>query len=312
MFKRNKKKYLIAFDMDGTLLKSDNTVGKKSRRIIKKLVKMGNYVTVASGRPVRVILSYYEDLGLNGPIVSYNGSLVSDPSDSSFVPSKRLFPKEIIIDFLNKVGYDKIDNVLIETEKAIISKKKDQTLQGFYHKEGMEERIGDVRTLIDDDCFICVLSMADHKFDERLVNAAFYYPNMGLRFWGGVESNFSELYWLDVSKTYGLEQARQKLGLSKDQIIVVGDADNDVEMLTEYPHSIAMINGENQVKKRASTVSKYDNNHDGAAIAVYEMIKKLRKENWRISYRLTYLDEKEIDTCTIKVTSQLDLKKLFN
>lgn len=103
--------------MDGTLLKSDNTVGKKSRRIIKKLVKMGNYVTVASGRPVRVILSYYEDLGLNGPIVSYNGSLVSDPSDSSFVPSKRLFPKEIIIDFLNKVGYDKIDNVLIETEK---------------------------------------------------------------------------------------------------------------------------------------------------------------------------------------------------
>lgn len=270
MFKRNKKKYLIAFDMDGTLLKSDNTVGKKSRRIIKKLVKMGNYVTVASGRPVRIILSYYEDLGLNGPIVSYNGSLVSDPSDSSFVPSKRLFPKEIIIDFLNKVGYDKIDNVLIETEKALISKKKDQTLQNFYHKEGMEERIGDVRTLIDDDCFICVLSMADHKFDERLVNAAFYYPNMGLRFWGGVESNFSELYWLDVSKTYGLEQARQKLGLSKDQIIVVGDADNDVEMLTEYPHSIAMINGENQVKKRASTVSKYDNNHDGAAIAVYE------------------------------------------
>lgn len=279
MFNRNKKKYLIAFDMDGTLLKSDNTVGKKSRKIIKKLVKMGNYVTVASGRPVRVILSYYEDLGLNGPIVSYNGSLVSDPSDSSFVPSKRLFPKEIIIDFLNKVGYDKIDNVLIETEKAIISKKKDQTLQNFYHKEGMEERIGDVRTLIDDDCFICVLSMVDHKLDERLVNAAFYYPNMGLRFWGGVESNFSELYWLDVSKTYGLEQARQKLGLSKDQIIVVGDADNDVEMLTEYPHSIAMINGENQVKKRASTVSKYDNNHDGAAIAVYEMIKKLRKEN---------------------------------
>lgn len=279
MFNRNKKKYLIAFDMDGTLLKSDNTVGKKSRRIIKKLVKMGNYVTVASGRPVRVILSYYEDLGLNGPIVSYNGSLVSDPSDSSFVPSKRLFPKEIIIDFLNKVGYDKIDNVLIETEKALISKKKDQTLQNFYHKEGMEERIGDVRTLIDDDCFICVLSMVDHKLDERLVNAAFYYPNMGLRFWGGVESNFSELYWLDVSKTYGLEQARQKLGLSKDQIIVVGDADNDVEMLTEYPHSIAMINGENQVKRRASTVSKYDNNHDGAAIAVYEMIKKLRKEN---------------------------------
>lgn len=102
MFKRNEKKYLIAFDMDGTLLKSDNTVGKKSRRIIKKLVKMGNYVTVASGRPVRVILSYYEDLGLNGPIVSYNGSLVSDPSDTSFVPSKRLFLRKSLSISLTK------------------------------------------------------------------------------------------------------------------------------------------------------------------------------------------------------------------
>lgn len=102
---------------------------------------MGNYVTVASGRPVRVILSYYEDLGLNGPIVSYNGSLVSDPSDSSFVPSKRLFPKEIIIDFLNKVGYDKIDNVLIETEKAIISKKKIRLCKAFITKKEWKKEL---------------------------------------------------------------------------------------------------------------------------------------------------------------------------
>lgn len=275
MEEKNKNRFLIAFDMDGTLLKSDNTVGRKSKEIIKKLVKMGHYVTVASGRPIRVITSYYEDLGMNGPVISYNGSMVSDPKDPSFVPSKRMFKKEVIIDFLNNVGYDKIDTIMVETEKVIITNKQDKTLDGFYHAKGMEQRVGDVRELLDDDCMICIIGMNHHDLDERLVKAAFYYPNMGLRFWGGADSRFSELYWLDVNKTYGIEQARIRLGLERDNVIVIGDADNDVEMISLYKNSIAMINGEDQVKHRASRVSDSDNNHDGAAKAVYKLVKEL-------------------------------------
>lgn len=275
MEKGNKRKFLIAFDMDGTLLRSDNTIGRKSKEIIGKLVKMGHYVTVASGRPIRVILPYYDDVGMNGPIVSYNGSMVSDPSDPSFVPTKRMFQKEDIVEFLNSVGYDKIDTIMVETERAIITNKRDKTLDGFYHAAGMEQRVGDVRDLIDDDCMICVIGMDNHDLDERLVKAAFYYPNMGIRFWGGADSRFSELYWLDVNKTYGVEQARTKLGLEKDDVIVIGDADNDIEMISMYKHSIAMLNGEGQVKARASRVSDSDNNHDGAAKAVYKLVKEL-------------------------------------
>lgn len=235
---------------------------------------MGHYVTVASGRPIRIITPIYKGLGMNGPIISYNGALVSDPSDPSFIPSKRLFPRQMILDFLNSVGYDAIDNLMLETENTIITKKLDPTLESFYHNEGMKEKVGDVRKLLDGDSYICVIKMPNHDLDERLVLAAFYYPNIGLRFWGGKENQFSELYWLDVSKTYGLEQARKKLNLSKDDVIVIGDADNDVEMLTEYPNSIAMINGANQVKERASTISEFDNNHDGAAMAVLKMVEE--------------------------------------
>lgn len=277
MAKEKKKTFLIAFDMDGTLLRSDNTVGEKSRLIIKKLVEMGHYVTVASGRPIRIITPIYKGLGMNGPIVSYNGSLISNPSDPSFVECKRLFPRQLIIDFLNDVGYDKIDNVMVETDKVIITKKVDPVLESFYHNEGMNEEVGDVRALLKDDSYICVIKMDSHDHDDRLVHAAFYHDRIGLRFWGGEENQFSELYWLDVSKTYGLEVARTSLGLSQDEVIVVGDADNDVEMLTEYKNSIAMVNGANQVKERARVISEYDNNHDGAAIAVLKMVEEKMK-----------------------------------
>lgn len=275
MEKTKRRKFLIAFDMDGTLLRRDNTVGEKSREIIKKLVSMGHYVTVASGRPVRIITDFYKKLGLNGPVISYNGAMVSDPSDPSFETVTKTFSKNTIVDFLNNVGYEKIDNVMIECGNDLISKKKDEDLRGFYHSEGMLEKIGDVRKLISGDSLICIIKMRTSDLDERLVKAAFYNPGIGIRFWGGVGNLFSELYWLDVNKAYGIEIARRKLGLEKDDVIVIGDEDNDMEMISYYTNTIAMINGNPLVKERASTISEFDNNSDGAALAVLKMVEKL-------------------------------------
>lgn len=277
MKKGNGRRFLAAFDVDGTLLRSDNSIGRKTAEVLATLAARGNVLSLASGRPLRMLRPIYDALAMNGPIVAYNGVLVVDPKDPAFLPSERLFPRKLILSFLEAVGYKRFDNVLLETKDRLVCKKPDPVLESFYRSEGMDERVGDVRENLDGDSYICILKTKDRDLDERLVKAAFFHEGIGLRFWGGKENQFSELYWLDVSKTYGMEQARKKLGFSKEEVVVVGDADNDVEMLTEYPHSIAMKNGERQVRERASVVSKFDNDHDGAALAVFEMIEKLSK-----------------------------------
>ena len=70
-----------------------------------------------------------------------------------------------------------------------------------------------------------------------------------------------------VSKYLSIEKLRTKLGLEKDEIAVFGDDINDVEMLSNYPHSIAMGNAVDEVKKIAAFTT-HDNNSDGISYAI--------------------------------------------
>lgn len=272
-------KYLIAFDMDGTLLNSDSKVGAESKRILNEIMAGGDYISIASGRPSRVITPFYDELGLNGPVVSYNGCRVYKPHDDSFPVREKTFKKEIVHKFLSDIGYENIDYIMVEGAHTVYINKFDQLIDGFFHPTGMKIVEGNVLENLNEDAFVVILGMNTHKYDEILVKSAFQFKGLGLRFWGGIESKFSELYYLDTSKTTGIEIARKTLGLPKDHVIVIGDADNDVDMITEYPNSIAMINGEKQVIDRAHYVSEFDNNHDGAAKAVFKLLKELKAKN---------------------------------
>ena len=52
------KQYLIALDMDGTLLRSDQTISNNTVNVIKRLVQLGHKVVIASGRPLDEIKQY--------------------------------------------------------------------------------------------------------------------------------------------------------------------------------------------------------------------------------------------------------------
>lgn len=272
---KDKERFFVAFDMDGTLLRHDNTVGEESKRIIKELVERGHCVSIASGRPDRVITPYWDELGMNGPVVCYNGSKVYMPHNPSFQSYKRMFPKQILLDFMKQFGYSNFVDLMAENDTTLYINKDNSLLDDFYHTDGMIVKKGNLLDILDSDSYILIIGMNTHDLDERLVRCAFSFPQIGLRFWGGAESRFCELYFLDTSKTTGIEHARNFLNLDHDHVVVIGDADNDVEMLTEYPNSIAMINGEKQVKERARYMSDFDNEHDGAAKAVLKLINKL-------------------------------------
>lgn len=54
------KPYLIALDLDGTLLKDDKTISPETARTIQKLKEAGHHVCISTGRPsvpVRCIMT---------------------------------------------------------------------------------------------------------------------------------------------------------------------------------------------------------------------------------------------------------------
>ena len=95
-----KNNYLIAVDLDGTLVSEFNNNDDKSLALLKKLGK-NNYIVIATGRPFRSSKYYYDLLELKTPIINYNGALVHNPHDYNFSKTMITVNKDWIIKIVN-------------------------------------------------------------------------------------------------------------------------------------------------------------------------------------------------------------------
>jgi len=78
-----REKHLIALDLDGTLLTDDKTISPASRATIERLMAEGHIVVIATGRPNRMSILYYNELKLQTPLINSNGAVLHNPFDRS-------------------------------------------------------------------------------------------------------------------------------------------------------------------------------------------------------------------------------------
>ena len=73
-----------------------------------------------------------------------------------------------------------------------------------------------------------------------------------------------------VSKTSGIEQILKPFGLTMDNVMVFGDEDNDIDMLTNAAIGIVMANGSTNAKNAADEITdSNDDNGIGNALDRY-------------------------------------------
>ena len=78
------KKYLIAMDLDGTLLPDYGTINEKLIKIIDLLQKKGHRFVIETGRPFRSSIFVYNAFKLDTPLVNYNGCYITHPLDKNY------------------------------------------------------------------------------------------------------------------------------------------------------------------------------------------------------------------------------------
>jgi Cof subfamily protein (haloacid dehalogenase superfamily) len=265
--------HLIAIDLDGTLLTDEKTINSKTRRYLKRLEKLGHHIVIATGRPVRAIEKYYREIGLNAPVVCYNGACITHPSDQRFPSRHFAFSKEVVKDIYVAAGVEHIDNIMCETNKNIWLLKEDTDLAAFFWHDDMNVIYGDIRTTLDEDPMTMIIksNLRSDFTDQLLYEAVKRHAGLRIRFWN--RSNFSEIYYEHISKGHALEEIATFYGIPKSRTLAFGDAANDIEMLAMAGTSFAMKNGEEEIKQHADFVTRHDNNHDG----IYHALRKYFK-----------------------------------
>ena len=78
------KPKLIALDLDGTTLNGQSEFNPITIQTLHRLTELGHKVAIVTGRPYRSSKHLYEELGLGGPIVNFNGALCHIPTDENW------------------------------------------------------------------------------------------------------------------------------------------------------------------------------------------------------------------------------------
>jgi Cof subfamily protein (haloacid dehalogenase superfamily) len=79
----------------------------------------------------------------------------------------------------------------------------------------------------------------------------------------------------DISAQKGIILAKvaSKLGINKDEVLVIGDSFNDYSMFTEFTESVAMGNAVPEIKEIAKYITD-TNDNDGVAKAIYKVLEQ--------------------------------------
>ncbi|MGW0824293.1 HAD family hydrolase [Streptomyces sp. NPDC002845] len=255
---------LIATDLDGTLLRGDDTLSDRSRDALAHAVACGARHLVVTGRPAPRVRPLLEDLGGGGLAVCGQGAQLYDVGADRLLWSVTL-DRELAETALGK----------IEAEVGQVYAAVDQDgVEGLTLVEPgyvmPHPTLPALRVPRRDDLWCEPISkvLLRHPFlsDDELASAAR----------GAVGSLATvtmsgpgtvELQPCGITKATGLALAAQNLGLAPEDTVAFGDMPNDIPMFDWADHGVAMANAHPELKAVADEVT-LSNEEDGIAVVL--------------------------------------------
>lgn len=265
---------LIAVDMDGTMLQSDKTIHKKSVGDIQAATEQGIPVAYCTGRALAELKPYFDILPMVRYAVCYSGAIVYDCKEDRCVYRKEIEQKYIGELAKTAKKYHAMIHFLTEQESIVSSediKHMDDFGMGVYQPlyekvarqaEDMEEEGKRYDSIPKINIYF--------RSEEDRSKAYEELKQFPLTF-ALAETTSLEMNAIGVSKATGLEHLAELLGITLDQTVGIGDADNDREMLTKVGFPIAMGNANEDIKALCKYITK-DNDHNGVGEAIRYII----------------------------------------
>lgn len=267
---------LIAMDMDGTLLNQDQMITKESIRAIEAAGRQGITVAICTGRLAEDASFFASDAGLEHiRILSMNGGYCLDhphgqPTAIHYMKDDQVEKILDILDRSNRI-YSVFGGNHIAVNRLFSSGKELKTWGSFIDRKGDitytygAEGIGNLRN-IGVNKMVCI----DREHPETLtaIRNELEQSVPGISITSSWADNI-EIMPSQVDKGTAICQLAKELGISMEQVMVIGDYDNDISMLKVAGYGVCMANGSDNAK----AVAKYttlSNREDGVARAIWK------------------------------------------
>ncbi|MFR9794528.1 HAD family hydrolase [Streptomyces sp. MS06] len=258
---------LIATDLDGTLLRSDESVSRRTRDTLAAAAAAGAAHIVVTGRAVPWTRHILDDLGYQGLAVCGQGAQVYDAG------AHRLLTSVTLDRQLAGVALAKIE---AEVGPLYLAASRDgldgevlvgpgYTVQGRLPATPFTDA-SDLWTAPLNKLYIQHPRLSDDELAEAAVGAAGGFVTVTMAGEGIVE-----LLPLGLSKATGLSLAARRLKVKAADTIAFGDMPNDVPMFAWASYGVAMANAHEDLKAVADETTS-SNEEDGIAAVVERLL----------------------------------------
>ena len=281
---------LIVSDMDGTLLNSNHQISKENLEAIRKAEEKGVHFAIATGRAYSDVKPLLDENNLKCECILSNGAEYRDKNGN--ILEEVAIEKDSARKIINMIKKDGL-SVEIYTDDGFytIDSEEDslretaRRIQTFNPGTGFEDALEQAKIhphfvnlhYIDDvEEFL--------KSDVKIAKFVAFYEDEETTL--KVKKTLGDIEGIAISSTFtrnieiNNEQAQkglilsrviEKLGLKKEEVIVLGDSYNDTSLFTEFPISFAMENAVPEIKQLAKYITD-TNDNAGVAKAIYKAI----------------------------------------
>lgn len=263
---------LLAIDIDGTLIKSDQTITPRTRTALTHAQEQGVQVVITTGRPTYGAAPFADELRLadfGSHVISFNGSKIYNWANKECLHSV-LLDKDIkpyVCECAKRNGFQVIAYI---GQNVVAEDPSNEYVKFSSTRNKMPVRA--VRNFLTDTDneqpkFLIVgdpepLHKLELEMAEHLKGRAEVYRS---------ESFFLEIVPHGVDKATGLSVLCRHLGILREDIIAFGDGFNDVSMIEYAGMGVAMGNAQQVVKDRADYIT-LSNEEDGVADVVERFV----------------------------------------
>lgn len=270
---------LICIDMDGTLLNSSHKISEISKNTLKKAHDMGIYVVISTGRTYADAEAYSNFIGVKSPIIACNGALIKE-KDRDEVIHKSIIDESSCTQLLNIFKKYNVKPTYSTPNKVYCSSLKTIIFVEFAKFTGLMNKCIKLNFIWSwnkwlnifrtekDNIIKCEIYDRDQ---EKLNNV-----RKELEALSGIEvtsshKNNIEINRIGTSKGKAIEALANYYKIKRDEIIAIGDNENDLSAIAFAGMGIAMGNANERVKKQSNYITD-TNDNDGVAKAIDKFI----------------------------------------
>lgn len=240
---------LVASDLDGTLLSPDHQLQPQLLRAIESFRLHGGIFTIATGRPYQTALPFIRQLNIDVPVILCNGAVIMEKEQLILQQSFQAASLQRLIED----AYAKGLQVFMFSHLDVYVFAKHAETEAYEHKENITCKMMDYHSTawkslyIEKVILIGSVELARRLWEQHAEETKHFQAFQS-------EVNYLEIVDRACSKGTAIQQVSQRLNISRERIMSIGNELNDLPMFEASAIGVAVANANSQLKQAASYI----------------------------------------------------------